>query len=169
MKQIAGVLGTVLAARRIGRSIRALMPKLTHDLMARTMSCDSLSGTLSLLLLLLLLLLLMMMIMIMMILIVDTISILHGDLCSRRAPVGTFIRMLGAPTTFSTTREHEWFLIRVPCALHLLAVPTAMSGCLLALLQTRDARSDPAVVWPASTSACASFQGADAPAPVRLL
>lgn len=164
MKQIAGVLGTVLAARRIGRSIRALMPKLTHDLMARTMSCDSLSGTLSLLLLLL-----MMMIMIMMILIVDTISILHGYLCSRRAPVGTFIRMLGAPTTFSTTREHEWFLIRVPCALHLLAVPTAMSGCLLALLQTRDARSDPAVVWPASTSACASFQGADAPAPVRLL
>jgi hypothetical protein len=165
MKQIAGVLGTVLAARRIGRSIRALMPKLTHDLMARTMSCDSLSGTLSLLLLLLLLL----MMMIMMILIVDTISILHGYLCSRRAPVGTFIRMLGAPTTFSTTREHEWFLIRVPCALHLLAVPTAMSGCLLALLQTRDARSDPAVVWPASTSACASFQGADAPAPVRLL
>jgi hypothetical protein len=162
MKQIAGVLGTVLAARRIGRSIRALMPKLTHDLMARTMSCDSLSGTLSLLLLLL-------MMMIMMILIVDTISILHGYLCSRRAPVGTFIRMLGAPTTFSTTREHEWFLIRVPCALHLLAVPTAMSGCLLALLQTRDARSDPAVVWPASTSACASFQGADAPAPVRLL
>jgi len=166
MKQIAGVLGTVLAARRIGRSIRALMPKLTHDLMARTMSCDSLSGTLSLLLLLLLL---MMMMMIMMILIVDTISILHGYLCSRRAPVGTFIRMLGAPTTFSTTREHEWFLIRVPCALHLLAVPTAMSGCLLALLQTRDARSYPAVVWPASTSACASFQGADAPAPVRLL
>lgn len=164
MKQIAGVLGTVLAARRIGRSIRALMPKLTHDLMARTMSCDSLSGTLSLLLLLL-----MMMIMIMMILIVDTISILHGYLCSRRAPVGTFIRMLGAPTTFSTTREHEWFLIRVPCALHLLAVFTAMSGCLLALLQTRDARSDPFVVWPASTSACASFQGADAPAPVRLL
>jgi hypothetical protein len=163
MKQIAGVLGTVLAARRIGRSIRALMPKLTHDLMARTMSCDSLSGTLSLLLLLLL------MMMIMVILIVDTISILHGYLCSRRAPVGTFIRMLGAPTTFSTTREHEWFLIRVPCALHLLAVPTAMSGCLLALLQTRDARSDPAVVWPASTSACASFQGADAPAPVRLL
>jgi hypothetical protein len=162
MKQIAGVLGTVLAARRIGRSIRALMPKLTHDLMARTMSCDSLSGTLSLLLLLLLM-------MIMVILIVDTISILHGYLCSRRAPVGTFIRMLGAPTTFSTTREHEWFLIRVPCALHLLAVPTAMSGCLLALLQTRDARSDPAVVWPASTSACASFQGADAPAPVRLL
>jgi hypothetical protein len=162
MKQIAGVLGTVLAARRIGRSIRALMPKLTHDLMARTMSCDSLSGTLSLLLLLL-------MMMIMVILIVDTISILHGYLCSRRAPVGTFIRMLGAPTTFSTTREHEWFLIRVPCALHLLAVPTAMSGCLLALLQTRDARSDPAVVWPASTSACASFQGADAPAPVRLL
>jgi hypothetical protein len=162
MKQIAGVLGTVLAARRIGRSIRALMPKLTHDLMARTMSCDSLSGTLSLLLLLL-------MMMIMVILIVDTISILHGYLCSRRAPVGTFIRMLGAPTTFSTTREHEWFLIRVPCALHLLAVPTAMSGCLLALLQTRDARSDPFVVWPASTSACASFQGADAPAPVRLL
>jgi hypothetical protein len=162
MKQIAGVLGTVLAARRIGRSIRALMPKLTHDLMARTMSCDSLSGTLSLLLLLL-------MMMIMVILIVDTISILHGYLCSRRAPVGTFIRMLGAPTTFSTTREHEWFLIRVPCALHLLAVFTAMSGCLLALLQTRDARSDPAVVWPASTSACASFQGADAPAPVRLL
>jgi hypothetical protein len=162
MKQIAGVLGTVLAARRIGRSIRALMPKLTHDLMARTMSCDSLSGTLSLLLLLL-------MMMIMVILIVDTISILHGYLCSRRAPVGTFIRMLGAPTTFSTTREHEWFLIRVPCALHLLAVFTAMSGCLLALLQTRDARSDPFVVWPASTSACASFQGADAPAPVRLL